>query len=82
MINFERKTVQTVFSVQFAVLMWLLTYVGALFNGLTLLILGEVTRTYLTPLDVDFRDLSLTLHIESNTCWCALDILRLFLAFM
>lgn len=26
---------------QFAVLMWLLTYVGALFNGLTLLILGE-----------------------------------------
>lgn len=27
---------------QFAVLMWLLTYVGALFNGLTLLILGEV----------------------------------------
>lgn len=28
---------------QFAVLMWLLTYVGALFNGLTLLILGELT---------------------------------------
>lgn len=28
---------------QFAVLMWLLTYVGALFNGLTLLILGEIT---------------------------------------
>lgn len=27
---------------QFAVLMWLLTYVGALFNGLTLLILGEI----------------------------------------
>lgn len=27
---------------QFAVLMWLLTYVGALFNGLTLLILGEM----------------------------------------
>lgn len=26
---------------QFAVLMWILTYVGALFNGLTLLILGE-----------------------------------------
>lgn len=33
-----------IFSVfQFAVLMWLLTYVGALFNGLTLLILGELT---------------------------------------
>lgn len=29
------------FLFQFAVLMWLLTYVGALFNGLTLLILGE-----------------------------------------
>lgn len=28
------------FSSQFAVLMWILTYVGALFNGLTLLILG------------------------------------------
>lgn len=26
---------------QFAVLMWLLTYVGALFNGLTLLILSK-----------------------------------------
>lgn len=34
------KCVKNVF--QFAVLMWLLTYVGALFNGLTLLILGEV----------------------------------------
>uniref|UniRef100_A0A3Q2ZUY2 Reticulon n=1 Tax=Kryptolebias marmoratus TaxID=37003 RepID=A0A3Q2ZUY2_KRYMA len=33
-------------SLKFAVLMWLLTYVGALFNGLTLLILGEVI--YLT----------------------------------
>lgn len=33
-------------SFQFAVLMWLLTYVGALFNGLTLLILGEVTSTH------------------------------------
>lgn len=31
---------------QFAVLMWLLTYVGALFNGLTLLILGEVAPTH------------------------------------
>lgn len=31
------------FPFQFAVLMWLLTYVGALFNGLTLLILGELT---------------------------------------
>uniref|UniRef100_A0A3B3Q5U2 Reticulon n=1 Tax=Paramormyrops kingsleyae TaxID=1676925 RepID=A0A3B3Q5U2_9TELE len=28
-------------SLKFAVLMWLLTYVGALFNGLTLLIMGE-----------------------------------------
>lgn len=26
---------------QFAVVMWLLTYVGALFNGLTLLIMGK-----------------------------------------
>lgn len=33
------------FSLQFAVLMWILTYVGALFNGLTLLILGEETGT-------------------------------------
>lgn len=33
---------------QFAVLMWLLTYVGALFNGLTLLILGEVILTHYT----------------------------------
>lgn len=37
------KTYVCVF--QFAVLMWLLTYVGALFNGLTLLILGEVIST-------------------------------------
>ncbi|XP_038164247.1 reticulon-4a isoform X8 [Cyprinodon tularosa] len=29
-------------SIKFAVLMWILTYVGALFNGLTLLILGLV----------------------------------------
>lgn len=28
-------------SVQFAGLMWVLTYVGSLFNGLTILILGE-----------------------------------------
>lgn len=28
-------------SAQFAVLMWILTYVGAFFNGLTLIILGE-----------------------------------------
>lgn len=36
-------TSRCVFVFQFAVLMWLLTYVGALFNGLTLLILGGVT---------------------------------------
>ncbi|KAG9336631.1 hypothetical protein JZ751_002978 [Albula glossodonta] len=30
-------------SLKFAVLMWLLTYVGALFNGLTLLIMGVVS---------------------------------------
>jgi len=29
------------FVLQFAVLMWLLTYVGALFNGLTLLLMGK-----------------------------------------
>ncbi|XP_022604297.1 reticulon-4-like isoform X2 [Seriola dumerili] len=29
-------------SIKFAVLMWILTYVGALFNGLTLLILGVI----------------------------------------
>ncbi|XP_017164537.1 reticulon-3 isoform X9 [Poecilia reticulata] len=29
-------------SIKFAILMWILTYVGALFNGLTLLILGLV----------------------------------------
>jgi len=28
-------------SLKFAVLMWLLTYVGALFNGLTLLLMGK-----------------------------------------
>lgn len=33
---------QILLAFQFAVLMWLLTYVGALFNGLTLLILGEL----------------------------------------
>lgn len=37
------------FSLQFAVLMWILTYVGALFNGLTLLILGEETGTCCFP---------------------------------
>ncbi len=31
---------------QFAVLMWILTYVGALFNGLTLLILGKSIWDY------------------------------------
>nr|AAH71446.1 Rtn1a protein [Danio rerio] len=30
-------------SIKFAVLMWLLTYVGALFNGLTLLILAVIS---------------------------------------
>ncbi|MFV1134980.1 reticulon family protein, partial [Klebsiella pneumoniae] len=30
-------------SLKFAVLMWLLTYVGALFNGLTLLILAVIS---------------------------------------
>ena len=30
------------FGPQFAVLMWILTYVGAFFNGLTLLILGKI----------------------------------------
>ncbi|XP_061429800.1 reticulon-1-A-like [Lethenteron reissneri] len=30
-------------SLKFAVLMWLLTYIGAIFNGLTLLILGVLT---------------------------------------
>jgi len=29
-------------SLKFAVLMWILTYIGALFNGLTILILGLV----------------------------------------
>lgn len=29
--------------------MWLLTYVGALFNGLTLLILGELIVTFILP---------------------------------
>lgn len=37
---------------QFAVLMWLLTYVGALFNGLTLLILGEVILVHSVSLSV------------------------------
>lgn len=37
------------FSLQFAVLMWILTYVGALFNGLTLLILGEEAVAYHFP---------------------------------
>lgn len=32
------------FIFQFAVLMWLLTYVGALFNGLTLLLMGKERR--------------------------------------
>uniref|UniRef100_A0A8C9XC79 Reticulon n=1 Tax=Sander lucioperca TaxID=283035 RepID=A0A8C9XC79_SANLU len=38
-------------SLKFAVLMWLLTYVGALFNGLTLLILGEVIQTHYAQID-------------------------------
>uniref|UniRef100_A0A672PUC8 Reticulon n=1 Tax=Sinocyclocheilus grahami TaxID=75366 RepID=A0A672PUC8_SINGR len=49
-INFTMKELRRLFlvqdlvdSIKFAVLMWLLTYVGALFNGLTLLILGKKT---------------------------------------
>jgi len=37
-----------VFSLQFAVLTWLLTYVGACFNGLTLLIIGMLSFAFLT----------------------------------
>uniref|UniRef100_A0A8C0LMI0 Reticulon n=1 Tax=Canis lupus dingo TaxID=286419 RepID=A0A8C0LMI0_CANLU len=33
-------------SLKFAVLMWVFTYVGALFNGLTLLILGKSTKRF------------------------------------
>ncbi len=33
------------FFLQFAVFLWVLTYVGAWFNGLTLLILGKVTES-------------------------------------
>lgn len=33
------------FLLQFAVFLWVLTYVGAWFNGLTLLILGKVTES-------------------------------------
>lgn len=39
----SRNVFEILLAFQFAVLMWLLTYVGALFNGLTLLILGELT---------------------------------------
>lgn len=44
------KTKLRVLLFQFAVLMWLLTYVGALFNGLTLLILGELTLLLLASI--------------------------------
>lgn len=44
------------FSLQFAVLMWILTYVGALFNGLTLLILGEETGTCCFPWSLEFHN--------------------------
>lgn len=33
------------FLLQFAVFLWVLTYVGAWFNGLTMLILGKVTES-------------------------------------
>ncbi|XP_066535127.1 reticulon-1a isoform X2 [Hoplias malabaricus] len=49
-INYTLKELRRLFlvqdlvdSIKFAVLMWLLTYVGALFNGLTLLILAVVS---------------------------------------
>lgn len=48
---------------QFAVLMWLLTYVGALFNGLTLLILGEAFLT---------QELSLSSILSTTTNFPAL----------
>uniref|UniRef100_A0A8C2XUU0 Reticulon n=1 Tax=Cyclopterus lumpus TaxID=8103 RepID=A0A8C2XUU0_CYCLU len=44
-------------SIKFAGLMWILTYVGSLFNGLTILILGEeqshVFKTILTLAQID-----------------------------
>jgi len=42
---------------QFAVLMWLLTYVGALFNGLTLLIMGKAAPPTLTKHSHHFQGL-------------------------
>ncbi|XP_062851753.1 reticulon-1a isoform X3 [Trichomycterus rosablanca] len=49
-VNYTLKELRRLFlvqdiidSIKFAVLMWLLTYVGALFNGLTLLILAVVS---------------------------------------
>ncbi|KAH0622864.1 hypothetical protein JD844_025642 [Phrynosoma platyrhinos] len=49
-------------SLKFAVLMWVFTYVGALFNGLTLLILGEITHV-----DVLYLDISLAC-MEALVC--------------
>uniref|UniRef100_A0A3Q0S832 Reticulon n=1 Tax=Amphilophus citrinellus TaxID=61819 RepID=A0A3Q0S832_AMPCI len=37
-------------SLKLAVVMWLLTYVGAVFNGITILILGKLNETFLFPL--------------------------------
>ncbi len=42
-------------SVKFALVLWLLTYVGSLFNGLTLVILGKSSFSLSTLLD-EFND--------------------------
>lgn len=50
--------------------MWLLTYVGALFNGLTLLILGEVIQTHYVS--TNFQAL-LSTHTHTQ-CFCLLCV--------
>lgn len=34
-------------SLKFALLLWLLTYIGAIFNGMTVVILGKLFATYI-----------------------------------
>uniref|UniRef100_A0A671YJ23 Reticulon n=1 Tax=Sparus aurata TaxID=8175 RepID=A0A671YJ23_SPAAU len=53
-------------SIKFAVLMWILTYVGALFNGLTLLILGEETAVLTLSLSVSQAQIDHYLALVNN----------------
>lgn len=63
-INFgaERLTYDVVFVCQFALLLWVLTYIGGWFNGMTLLIIGEHLSVLLTHIYSVISNKSISAH--------------------